>query len=215
MLNNNKKNLIKMDSFDANKVLSQDIVIKGAENHLYRIDLNLISNRSEKRNHIYNPLLIFSVKIVIFIKPIFSLLIPEENKKFLLIIGDLSHFFGMKTHFNIIIFLSTALALSSQLIYYYYYKSDIKQTYLKVFHMMLGLISPKHIGLTNKEEIYKLIRESKIIFSLCKWNTNIILPLIAFSVDLLPFIINSPPLDLIFFGIPHSILHILCTHYMA
>jgi hypothetical protein len=46
--------------------------------------------------------------------------------------------------------------------------------YLKVFDMMSGLISLKSIGLTNKKEIYKLIKESKILFSFCEWNTRII-----------------------------------------
>jgi hypothetical protein len=202
-----------MDSFDANKVLPQNFVIKGAENHLYKIGLNLKPNAKEKRSNFYNPLLILSVNIAIVIKSIVSVLTPEENKKFLLIIGDFGHFFGIKTHYNIIIIFSTILALSSQLIYYYNYKNGIKQTYLKVFDMMSGLISPKSIGLTNKEEIYKLIKESKIMFYLCKWNTNRILPLIGFFLVFLPFIMNCSVLDTVIFGIPHSILYTLCVHY--
>jgi hypothetical protein len=160
-----------MDSFDTNKVLPQNIVLKGAENHLYRIGLNLISNGPEKRNVLYNPLLIFNLNIAIVIKSIVSVLKPEENGKLLIIIGDFAHFFGAKTHLNLIIILSTILALNSQLISYYNYKNGIKQTYLKVFDMMSGLISPKSIGLTNKEHIYKLMKESKILFSFNKWNS--------------------------------------------
>jgi len=179
-----------MDSFDANKVLLQNFVIKGAENHLYKIGLNLIYNGREKRNFLYNPLLIFSLNIVIVIKSIVSMLTPEENGKLLINIGDFAHFFGAKTHFNLIIILSTIFALISQLISYYNYKNGIKQTYLKVFDMMSGLISPKSIGLTNEEEIYKLIKESKILFSFNKSNSYIVLPLISFSLHSLPFIIN-------------------------
>jgi hypothetical protein len=124
------------------------------------------------------------------IKSIVSVLTPEENWKLLIIIGDFAHFFRAKTHFNLIIVFSTILAINSQLIYYYNYKNGIKQAYLKVFDMMSGLSSPKSIGLTNKEEIYKLIKDSKILFSFNKSNSYIVLPLISFSLHSLPFIIN-------------------------
>jgi hypothetical protein len=202
-----------MDSFDSNKLLPKNIVLKGAQNHLYRIGLNLISNGREKRDIFHNPLLIFGVQIVIVIKSIVSLLTPKEYEKFLTIFGDFAHFFGPEIHFNIITILSTVLALISQLINYYNYKNGINPTYLKVFDMMSGLISPKSIGLTNKEEIYKLIKESKFLFSFCEWNTHIIVPLMGFLLSLLPFIINCSLLDIILFGIPHSILYTIAVHY--
>jgi hypothetical protein len=118
---------------------------------------------------------------------------PKENEKFLLIIGDLGHFFGMKTHHNIFIIISNILSINFQLIFYYKYKNGINHTYLKVFDMILGLISPKSIGLTNKEQIYKLMKESKILFSFNKWNVNILIfiSLIAFLFKFLLFTINS------------------------
>jgi hypothetical protein len=212
MLKNNNENKKKMDSFDANKVLPQNIVIKGAENHLYRIGLNLISNGRQKRSNFYNPLVILSVHIVTVIKSIISLLMPEENEKLLIIIGDFAHFFGVKTQFNVDIIITNSLALTSQLIFYYIYKNGIKQTHLKVFDMMSGLISPKSIGLTNKVEINKLIKESKILFSICEWNNKIITPMI-FTLNLLPFILNYSLLDLMIFGIPHTFLYTLSVHY--
>ncbi len=51
---------------------------------------------------------------------------PEENEKLLQIIEDFGHFLGMKTYYNIIIIMAIILALISQLIYYYNYKSGIK-----------------------------------------------------------------------------------------
>ncbi len=71
---------------------------------------------------------------------------PKENEKFLLIIGGLGHFFGMKTHHNIFIIISNILSINFQLIFYYKYKNGINHTYLKVFDMILGLISPKSYG---------------------------------------------------------------------
>jgi hypothetical protein len=87
-----------MNSINADKVSPQNIVLKGAENHLYRIGLNLTTNGPKKRSKLYNPLLVFSVQFVILIKSIASLLTPEENHRFLIIIGDFAHFLGLKTH---------------------------------------------------------------------------------------------------------------------
>jgi hypothetical protein len=204
-----------MDSFDANKVLPQNIVLNGAQNLLYRIGLNFISNGPEKRSIFYNPLLIFSLNIAIVIKSIVSVLTPEENGKLLGIIGDFTHFFGPKLHLNVSIIFAHSLPLISQIIYYYNYTNGMKQTYLKVFEMMSGLISPKSIGLTNKEEIYKLMKVSKTMFSLGKSNSQIGLPLMAFLVSFVPFIINCSLLDIILFGIPQSILFTLCVHYSS
>jgi hypothetical protein len=82
-----------MDSFDTNKILPQNILIDKADYHLYRISLNLISNRPDKKSNFHNPLLIFSVNIALVIKSIIALLIPEENENLLKMIGNFAHFF--------------------------------------------------------------------------------------------------------------------------
>jgi hypothetical protein len=64
------------------KVLPKNIVLKGAENHLYKIGLNLITNGCEKRSSFYNPLLVFSINVLALLKSIVSLLTLQENKKF-------------------------------------------------------------------------------------------------------------------------------------
>ena len=70
--------------------------------------------------------------------------------------------------------------MTSQLIYYYNYKNDIKPTFLKVFQMMSGLVSPKSIGLTNEKQIYKLIKLSKRLFFICEFVVKIAVPLLCF-----------------------------------
>ncbi len=123
-----------------------------------------------------------------------------------MIIGDFGHFFGLKTQYNITFIILSVLTLISQLIHFYNYKSGIKQTYFKVFDMMSGSISPKSIGLTNKEEFYKLIKESKILFSIDERNIDKVIPLMAFLLCFVSFIINCSLLDLMTFGIPYSLL---------
>jgi len=202
-----------MDSIDADKPLPTELILNSAENRLYKIGLILRSETHEKRSIFYKPLLVFGVNIILIVKYIVSLLLNEENDELLIINGDFGHFFGAKVHLNVIVFLFVVLALISQLIHYYNYKNDIKQTYLKVFEMMSGLVSPKSIGLTNKKEIYKLIKLSKILFLLSEWNNEILIPLLAFTFNLLPFIMNCSILETLGFGIPNSLFFALSLHY--
>ena len=158
-----------MDSFDANKTLPQSIALKSAENHLFRIGLSFESRNDEIRGFFHKPLLISIIIIIAIIKFFVSLLIPEENVKYFIYIGDFTYFLGIRGYYNIAGILYGILALNSQLIYYYNYKNDIKPTFLKVFEMMSGLVSPKSIGLTNKEQIYKLV---KIIENIIHYHRN-------------------------------------------
>jgi len=200
-----------MDSFDANKRLPPNIVLN-YENNLYKIGLNLISSGTKKRSIFKNPLLIFSLNFVIVVKSIISLLLTEENENLLIINGDFAHLLHVRIHGNICIILFFLFCLISQLLYFYNFKNGIKPIYLKVFDMMSGLVSPKSIGLTNKEEIYGMIRTTKVLFRICEWNNNKVIPILALAISLLPFVKNCSTLDTILFGIPNSLLFAFCTH---
>jgi hypothetical protein len=203
-----------MESFDVNKPLPQSIAFNSIDNHLYRIGLSLISKNDEKRSRFYNPLLIFSVNVICLMKCIVSLILSEENEKLLIINGDFAHFLRSKTHLNVAGLLAFLSTLIQQLIYYYNTKNNINPTYHKVYDMMSGLVSPKSIGLTNGEEIYKLIKESKFWFSFCRCNIQILVPIFGVS-NLLPFVFNCSALDTIIFGIPHSLLYAMGTHFVC
>jgi hypothetical protein len=156
-----------MDSLNENKPLPKEMILNSAENHFYRIGLSLASVGVKKRRFLYNPFLVFIVNILALIKSTFSVLLPEENGYLLLINGDFAHFLGLKNNFNTTPILLTLTSLSSQLIYFYNYKNDIKYSFLKLFEMMSGLVLSKSIGLTKIEEIYKLVKQLKMLF---KWN---------------------------------------------
>jgi hypothetical protein len=204
-----------MKSFDVNKPLPQSIAFNSIDNHLYRIGLSLISKNHEKRSRFYNPLLILIVNIICLIKCIVSLILSEENEKLLIINGDFTHFLRSKTHLNVALILCFIITLIQQLIYYYNSKNDINPTDLKVFDMMSGLVSPKSIGFTNGEEIYKLTKQTKALFSFCRFNNETLVPILMFSLNLLPFVLNCSALDTIIFGIPHSLLFAIGLHYVC
>jgi len=150
-----------MESFDANKPLPLDTAINSAESHLYRIGLNLFKINDEKRNIFYNPLLVFIINSIAIIKSIIALLMTEDNETISIIIGDFSHFLGLRIHFNLGSGLAYLLALTSQLIYFYNYMKGIKPTYFKVFEMMSGLVSPKVLVSQTKKKFIKCLKYAK------------------------------------------------------
>jgi len=201
-----------MDNFDATELLPPDIIIISAETYLYRIGLSLF--KESERTKLHNPKFIFIINIISIIRSIISLQLPEENVKLFIMNGDFSYFLGIRTHFNIAYCLYILLALTSQLIHYNNYRNNIKPSYLKPFAMMSGLISPQSIGLTDRDQIYKMIKLSKLSFFICRLNTEKVFPVMAFTVTILPFLINCSILDIILFGIPHSLLFTCCCYFI-
>jgi hypothetical protein len=138
----------------------------------------------------------------------------EDNERISIIIGDFSHFFGLRIHYNLGSGLVYLLALTSQLIYFYNYMKGIKPTYFKVFEMMSGLVSPKSIGLTNKEEIYKMLKVYKITFKICELNAGKVVPIIGFLINIIPYAMNCSIGDTILYGIPHSLIYGCGAHHV-
>jgi hypothetical protein len=88
----------------------------------------------------------------------------------------------------------------------------IKPTYFKVFEMMSELVSPKSIGLTNKEEIYKMLKVYKITFKICELNAGKIIPIIGFLINIIPYAMNCSIGDTILYGITHSLIYACGSH---
>jgi hypothetical protein len=78
--------------------------------------------------------------------------------------------------------------------------------------MMSGLVSPKSIGLKKIEEIYKLAKQSKKLFSLCKWNDERIIAIFAFSFSFWLFETNCSTFKILVFELPHGLLFALNIH---
>jgi hypothetical protein len=55
--------------------------------------------------------------------------------------------------------------------YWKNYKKEIP-SYLKPFQMICGLVSPKSIGLINREHINQLLKKSKLMFKITKLAIN-------------------------------------------
>jgi hypothetical protein len=205
-----------MESIDANKVLPQNLIIKSAENKLLSIGLIYrTNNKSNIFNGIlYNTLFISTIITIVTTKLFVSLIFSEENDKIFIILGDFSYFLGIRIYGNTASGLYYTLALISQIIYYYNYKNDIKPTFLRVFEMMSGLVSPKSIGLTNKQQIYRMIKITKLTIFIYKNFIEKIIITTALFENTIPFINHCSILEFIIFVIPNCLLYTISAYYM-
>ncbi len=156
-----------MNDFDVDKPLPSVIAIKCAEDYLYSIGLSLFSFGSKKRKRFHNPFLISFIICVSIVKSLTAILMKEDEYR-LLLIGDFAYFLNGRYFINSAIILWGLLALFPQLLHYWKYYKNENPSYLKPFEMISGSVSPKSIGLTDREDINQLLNKSKLMFKITK-----------------------------------------------
>jgi hypothetical protein len=180
-----------MNDFDVDKPLPSVIAIKIAKSYLYSIGLSLFSFGPQKRNRFHNPFFISFIICVQILKSITAILMKEDKYR-LLLIGDYTYFLNGRYFINSAIILWGLLALSTQLLHYWKYYKNESPSYLKPFEMISGSVSPKSIGLMDREDINQLLKRSKLIFKVSKFLTYAA-SFAYFWTSGIPLIINSTP----------------------
>src|SRR5882724_12911957 len=176
-----------MESFHLDHNLPPELVIDSVENHLYRIGLCLENNNNNKKRSFMNkPIVVFTLLLFHLIKCLTHLYIKSDS--------DLFIYFAVieeiKVFLNICVIFLMNFLISLIVIWFHNYMNDIKPTFLKVFQMMSGFITPVSIGLTNHKQIIDLIKRTRILFKIIKMNNKFIVPIFACSYYISQYIIK-------------------------
>ncbi len=193
-------------------LLPSNLVIDSASNHFYRIGLSLYKNNSLKRSRIYNPIIIFLILNLYMFRALIATQLP--NNFDFVVIGDWPYYLGAKFHLNMSVASFQCLALINQIIHYLNYRKNIKPSYLKLFEMLSGLVSPQSLGLTNEEDINRLAKRSKLYFRLTDWMLKM-LTISAYLLGLIPCGVDATLKQFIIFVIPWSIICGFAGHYAS
>jgi hypothetical protein len=137
----------------------------------------------------------------------------KEDKYILLLIGDFAYFLNGRYFINLVLIIWGSLALSIQSLHYWKCYKNESPSYLKPFEMISGLVSPKSIGLMNKEDVNQLLKNSKLMFGISRILTIGII-FVAFCLSVIPMII-SPSLTIYFIEIFWSLLFIVYGYFSA
>jgi hypothetical protein len=139
----------------------------------------------------------------------------KEDKYRLLLIGDYAYFLNGRYFINSAMILWGLLALFSQLLHYWKYYMNESPSYLKPFEMISGSVSPKSIGLMDREHIIQLLNKSKLMFKITKllaFGTGFV----AICLSGIPLITNSSfPLFIIeiFWALLYTAFGYICANF--
>jgi hypothetical protein len=137
----------------------------------------------------------------------------NKDKYKLLLIGDFSYFLNDRYFMQSTQIIWGILALISQSLHYWKYYKNESPSYLKPFEMISGLVSPKSIGLMDREDINQLLNKSKLMFKVSK-SLTMGLSIGSFFVSLIPLIINSS-FELYLIEIFWSLLIAACNYFAS
>ena len=204
-----------MESFDENKVLAENVCLKSADNHLYRIGLCFSpynSNEwSKRRNALHNPILISSIFVIQIIKSIVNLLVSDP--KAFVWNGDFTRVFHLRIHFNIAFILFSVMTLSSTTIWYSNYKSGVEPTFLRLFQMISGSVPPLRLGLRDSKEVLAIIRRTEVFMKFADFNCQKLFISFALILMLGTYLLEATLIETLVFGIPYAIHLAFVAYY--
>jgi hypothetical protein len=203
---------INSNTIHMTSLLPSTLQIPSAGSHFYRRGLSLFRLGGAKRHKFYNPYFVLSMNLIYFCRSFYTLLTPIENRNIFIYLGDYPYFLNAKIHLNIAATQYYLLSITPQLLNFWMYYKNIYPTYLRPFAMMSGLVTPKSIGLTKREDVQKLISRSKICFYIANLNTIAVL-IVSFFLSFLPIVMKLDLKQSLIFGIPWSLLFAVSSHY--
>ncbi|CAG2176256.1 unnamed protein product, partial [Oppiella nova] len=117
--------------------LPGSLTIERAGTHLYSIGLSQYKPpNATTRPLMYSPIAVTVGLLVLLIKQIVLILLPEQSLEFYAMVGDVPYFSGLRLQNSAVMLCGLTIALSSQLLTYYNHRNDIKPTFLTVFSML-------------------------------------------------------------------------------
>ena len=199
---------------DLSQPIPSNLRIKTASDHLYLRGLSYIQNGPEKRHFIYNPKLIFAILVTHLLKN--TVLITtsgDVNRQLVTVLVDLSYYLRMQFIGNVACIIFNLLNFASMLIYWLNYERGIALTFLRVFDMICGQISPKDIGLTSEAQVVSLVRRADVMFKAIRVFVDRIAIVMIGIIYSVPGFHNSSLIEFFFNVIPNTIWYELFIHY--
>ena len=205
-----------MEELDPNKLLPSDMVIEGVDDILFDIGLSLTSVRDQqkKRKFIHNPRMLLTINIFIFVNRLSCLFIDDSKEFILKLLGEAGQYYGIKNNLAIVACLGTIIMLFSQWVYYHNYKHGIEPSFLKVFRMISGSVTPSSVGLETDINVMTLMKNLKPTFILLKFNNNVLAIIIGLVFYTVLQIVNKTFMEIILIVFPHTIIYTIWAHYV-
>jgi hypothetical protein len=160
-----------MNTINVNRVIPTELITQSASNQLYRIGLLYTRSQYEQGAiipQIYHPRLINSILGIYLTQVVLVTFIVPNEYRIIKIVLCFAYLQGIPKHINIFVINFVALNILFRALYYYNHKRGIKPTFLSLFDMFAGYMTPKQIGLTDRHQVWDLCRKSRLLFKIVR-----------------------------------------------
>ena len=198
-----------MAFFNPNKFLPPEQRVESVGDILFENGLCPKSNRDpHKRLIIDHPLFIITILLINVLQILIALWLGDKDEYYLIVYGDVGHWFGQKYYIAIFRMIATVLLLSTIFLHYYNHINRIEPKYMKVFKMISGSSTPRSIGIINEAQILTLVRRADKWNQIIYYNNNYIIPIIIITFELGMLIFHGYYFELVY-GFINATLNIL------
>ena len=170
-----------------NELTSVENLLVVISEKLYSNGLLLIKNESNKRKLRYNPIVISSISLIVFIREVLSLLLNDRNIS--LMLGDFAFNWRLKSMWNLIVITSVCFASSNQIIHLFYHRMNYYPFYIAHF-----VNTP-------------IDRSQKVLIKFLNFTIQILTPIVFFLMSFVTYFFNTSLFQTLLIGVPTSILN--------
>ena len=205
-----------MSSIDICQRLPQSLAIKSVDNELYRIGClcrpidQTNDDRGRGRHRIHHPILVNTLLIIQLFKCIINL--STNDIKIAIYLGDWPKLIGVDYSAHICIILLILFIAFVNLIHTYNHIRGVDPSFLRVFQMMSGSLTPIEIGVTDERVIKGLIRRTRSGVTIIKFNCNYLIVILSIIIVLYPYF--HLQINQLIFGILNAILFSLTAYFV-
>ena len=191
---------------DPDKTLPERWIIKSAAHQLYRLGISLYPNGCTNRPLYYHPIIVFLMPVMLWIRFTYSVIDPGLSTNYwdYLIVGDFGYFMNTRFHLNLTASVVYAMSILSHVLHIVSYLMKREPTYMRVFNMMSGNISPKSIGLTDPLTIKKIMRKTRLALKVAFFLSTF-MGAEAFFISFFAFVFTIPFTEFVYIGLPHTL----------
>jgi hypothetical protein len=192
---------------DCDKVLPESYIIPKSGQHLYKIGLTHVrvgNSDKESKQHLYYRFFVIIICVIFFTHSMIALSVPNDiYKDVYLYNGDWTYNYPeVRYHLNISILFCSIIAILSAILHL----TNDNVSWFKPFEMMSGLVTPASIGLTDSEDVEKLLKRSKLYLGIAEITSHLLVPTATIIINVI-MASNYGLFNFLLFGIAWGLIY--------
>lgn len=183
--------------------------------HLYQIGLTFFPPEENiERPFYFNPYFRLFMELLYLGRSCVSLFVDDipKNRNYFVTTGDYMFFIKAKSHINIAATQYMLIGVSILLSNLIRYSFNTYPTFFVVFEFLSGKRTPAQVGFRRRDNVMALVTKSHAALKLVRFSNNLVF-VVSFILSFLPATLHFTLTELLFFGLPWSIIFAVSSFY--